>query len=137
MVSDIRTAILNKVQSVYPITSYTYYKDSVPQNFKKPSFFISIIDHNYGKRIGNKYNGTLSFDLAYFSNKGTESIVSDCIGIQEILLQSLDYAGTYKILSKNARITDNVLHITFDVNYSEIRTETSMPMQTQAINLSL
>ena len=44
---------------------------------------------------------------------------------------------TYKVTNKNARITDNVLHVTFDVKYSEIKDTTEVQMSEQTTNTSL
>lgn len=137
MISDIRTAILLKVQEAYSTSMFTYYKDNVPQDFVKPSFFIDIIDIKYNKRINNRYKGKASFDLAYFSDKAISDIKSDCLVVEETLLRLLDYAGTYKVINKDARITDNVLHISFDVNYSEMTTEEPTKIQSVTINMNL
>ncbi|MHB8065148.1 MAG: phage tail terminator family protein, partial [Ruminiclostridium sp.] len=105
-----------------------------PQKFTPPAFVIFEIDQDYSKRLNEKYNGRISFDVAYFSDKGTSDIKSDCFAVQEVLLRGFDYFGAFKALNKNARITDNVLHITFDVNYSEMKVEAGVPMQTQQTN---
>jgi hypothetical protein len=137
MISDIRTAILQKVQTEYPLLSYKYYKDDIPQKFATPSFFISLFDHEYSKRISNTYSGTLSFDLAFYSEKSTSIIKSDLVEKQEVLMKLLDITGTFKILNKNAKITDNVLHITFDVKYSELKEEDFTAMQSQTTNTNI
>jgi len=136
MISEIKKAIINKLLEVYP-TGYKRYDEDIPQKFVPPLFVVSTIDQDYSKRINNKYNGMLSFDLAYHSEKGSTEIKADCLRVQEDLLRAFDFIGTFKVLNKDARITDNVLHITFDVKYSEMKTETSVPMQTQTTNTNL
>lgn len=137
MISDIKSAIINKLKVTYPAITKRYTDDNVPQNFAKPSFFVSVIDQDYEKRIRTKYKGLLSFDLAYFSDKDVATIKSDCLAMQETLLREFDLVGSFRIQNKNARTTDNVLHMTFDVNYSEMKVETSVPMQTQTTNTNL
>ena len=136
MISEIKSAIIYKLKEVYPLI-LNRYTDDVPQNFKKPSFFVSVIDQEYDKRMNSKYKGLISFDIAYFSDKGIAEIKSDCLAKQDVLLREFDLVGTYRIKNKNARITDNVLHMTFDVSYSEMKVETMLPMQTQTTNTSL
>ena len=137
MISDIKSAIVYKLKDLYPLVKR--YTDDIPQNFGKPSFVVFEIDQDYNKRLNYKYKSRISFDVAYFSDKGTADIKSDCQAVQETLLQGFDIIGTtskFWVLNKNARITDNVLHMTFDVNYSEIKVETSMPMQTQQTTIA-
>jgi len=137
MISEIKSAIVYKLKDVFPLITRRYTDDNVPQNFTTPSFFVSVIDQGYDKRINTKYKGLISFDVAYFSDMGVADIKSDCLAKQEVLLREFDLVGTYRIRNKNARITDNVLHMTFDVNYSEVKVEAMLPMQTQTTNTNL
>lgn len=135
MIADIRQAIAYKLKELYP--DCKAHTDDIPQGFKKPAFVMFQIDQDYSKRLNTKYNGRISFDIAYFSDKPKPKIKSDCFEKQEILLREFDYFGAFKAINKNARITDNVLHMTFDVNYSEMKVETSVPMQTQETNTNI
>lgn len=136
MINDVKQAIVNKLLELYP--TYTIYDEDIPQNFKKPSFLITVIEQNYGKRLDNKYNSTVSFDVAYFSNKGKNEIKSDCQAVQVNLLRAFELVGTFRVQNLQATIVDNVLHITFDVRYSEIKTGEEIPkMQDQATNTDI
>ena len=136
MISEIKQAIVNKLLEMYP--TYTIYDEDVPQNFKTPSFLLTLIEQNYGKRLDNKYNSTVSFDVAYFSNKGKNKIKSDCQAVQVNLLRAFDLVGGFRIRNLQATIVDNVLHITFDVRYSEIKTGEEIPkMQDQVTNTDI
>jgi FAD synthase len=42
--------------------------------------------------------------------------------------------GTFRAQNLQATIVDNVLHITFDVRYSEIKIERFVKMQSQSTN---
>ena len=154
MINDIKSAIVYKLKELYP--DCKRYTDDTPQKFTKPAFVIFEIDQDYSKCMNIKYNGRISFDVAYFSDKATPEIKSDCFTKQETLLRGFDYImsyktvidekteektlvenETYKVTNKNARITDNVLHMTFDVNYSEMKVDTSVQMQTQETNTNI
>lgn len=154
MISDIRNAIVYKLKELF--SNCKRYVDDIPQKFNKPAFVIFEIDQDYSKRLNTKYNGRISFDVAYFSDKSTPDIKSDCFTKQETLLRGFDYITsykevvdekteekslvanqTYKITNKNALITDNVLHLTFDVNYSEMKAEDATKMNTQEINTNI
>jgi len=129
MISEIKQAIAQEILGLYP--SATVYADDIPQNFKKPSFLLILIEQNYGKRLDNKFTSTVSLDLAYFSDKGKSDIKSDCQAVQVNLLRAFDLLDTFRARNLQATIVDNVLHITFDVNYSELKIEEFAKMQTQ------
>lgn len=125
-------SITQKLNELYP--NCWVYADNVLQNFKTPAFVIYVIEQDYNKRIDNKYNGRIGFDVAYFSDKPASKIKSDCLEVQETLLREFDEVGEFRILNKNARITDNVLHITFNIRYSELKLGEFAKMQTQTTN---
>lgn len=135
MISEIKQAIAQKIHEQYP--SATIYDEDIPQNFKTPSFLVTVIEQSYGKRLANKYNSTVSFDVAYFSDKGKNEIKSDCQAVQVNLLRTLNTLDTFRVQNLQANITDNVLHITFDVSYSEIKTKEFSKMQKQTTNTNL
>ncbi len=135
MISDIKQAIAQKILELYP--EATVYDEDIPQNFKTPSFLVTVIEQDYGKRMVNKYNSTVSFDVAYFSGKGKNEIKSDCQAVQVDILRAFDFVGSFRIQNKQATIVDNVLHITFDVSYSELKIEEFAKMQTQTTNTNL
>ena len=135
MISELKQAIAQEILGLYP--SATVYADDIPQNFKKPSFLLTLIEQNYGKRLDNKFTSTVSLDLAYFSDKGKNKVKSDCQAVQVDILRAFDFVGSFRIQNKQATIVDNVLHITFDVRYSELKIEEFAKMQTQTTNTNL
>jgi len=134
MINSVRQAIVDKLLVLYP--GYKIYIDDVPQNFKTPSFLITLIDQDYNKRLSNKFKSLISFDVAYFSELKSD-IKADCLDKQLNLFRSFDLVGTYRTLNKQATITDNVLHFTFSINYSEIIEVVSTKMQQQQTNTNL
>ena len=135
MISEIKQAIVQKILELYPTA--TIYDEDIPQNFKTPSFLVTVIEQNYGKRLANKYNSTVNFDVAYFSDKEKNEIKADCHEVQVNLLRALDLVGAFRIQNLQATIVDNVLHITFDISYSELKIEEFAKMQTQTTNTNL
>ena len=135
VINATKIAITQKLKELYP--NCRVYADNVPQNFKTPTFFIFVIEQEYNKRLDNKYNSRISFDVAYFSNKGKNEIKSDCLNVQETLLREFDEVGEFRTLNKNARITDNVLHVTFEIRYSELKPEEFIPMKDQTTNTNI
>lgn len=135
MINSVKQAIVNKLLELHP--RYTIYDEDIPQNFKKKSFLITLIDQDYNKRMNVKYKSLLSFDVAYFSNKGITEVKADCQTVQLGLFREFDLIGTYRALNKQATIVDNVLHFTFDINYSETKTYEGISMQTQQTNTNI
>ncbi len=136
MINEIRQAVINKLAALCPSVTRRYL-DDVPQNFKPAAFMLSVFEQDHGKRMNTKYRSTISFDLAYFSDKGAADIKSDCLAMQEILLWGFDIVGTFRVLNKKARITDNVLHLLFDIEYSEMISVTDPLMQTKHTKTNL
>jgi hypothetical protein len=134
---DVQQAIINKLMEEFPEINNLYMEDYVPQEFSAPAFFVSLIKQRYTKRLNNKYKGTLSFDVTYFSNQSAASIKSDYLVKQEALMRAFDIFDTYRAINKNAEVVDNVLHFTFDVNYSEMIVETGTKMQTQTTTTNI
>jgi len=126
MINKIKQVLALKLKSLYP--NITIYDEDVPQNFKTPSFFITVIDQEYSKRLFNKYNSTLNLDIAYFSNKDKTEIKNDCLEVQQNLFRELDIVSSFRILDKQATITDNVLHLICTTKYSEIKQEEEIKM---------
>lgn len=135
MINSIKQAIVNKLSVEY--SGYKIYDEDVPQNFKKSSFLITVTDQDYNKKLNNKYSSLLSFDIAYFSSKSITEIKADLLETQQNLLRKFDIIDTFRVLNKQANITDNVLHFTFDISFSELKTDISEPMQSQTINIKL
>lgn len=136
MISKIKQAIIDKLAELYP-SGYLFHEDKVPQKFKSPAFIVLVVDHEYGKRMNTKYKGVISFDVAYFSDKNQADVISDCLLKQEALLRGFDRIGTYRAVDVTSRITDNVLHVFFNINYSEMKTDILIPMQTETVNTNL
>ncbi len=132
MISSVKQAIVDKLLECYQ--GYTIYDEDVPQSFKTPSFLITLIDQEYRKRINDKFDSVLSFDVAYFSDKENTEIKSDCFEVQLNLFRAFDLIGTFRVLNKQAIITDNVLHFTFEIRYSEINDIQYDKMQRQQTN---
>lgn len=135
MINSVKQAIVDKLSEIYP--TYTVYDEDIPQKFNKPSFLIVLINQDYGKRMNRKFKSTISFDISYFTDKSTAETKEDCLNVQLNLFRSFDLIDNFRVANKQATITDNVLHFTFDVNYSEIKTDTEIFMKTQQTNTNL
>lgn len=116
MINSINQSIADKLNSLF--NNVTIYDEKVPQDFKTPSFFISIYDQDYEKGISDRYKSTVSYDISYFPNDEYSSN-NEMYEVSSILLREIRDLGPYRAINIKANITDDVLHIMFDVKYSE------------------
>lgn len=134
MISDVKAAIISKLMELYP-TGYGIYDEVVPEAVAKPYFLISVTNQSYSKRINNRYSSTLTLDITYQSDQAAVRV--DAITKQETLLRGFDSVSNYKVKNKAAKITDNVLHFTFDIQYYEMSQEEFILMQQQTIHTTI
>lgn len=116
MVNSINQAIADKLNGLF--NNLTIYDEKVPQNFKTPSFFISTYDQDYEKGISDRYRSTVSYDISYFPDS-EYSLNNEMYEVRSILLRKIRDLGAYRAINIKSNITDDVLHIMFDVKYSE------------------
>lgn len=134
MISDLKAAIVSKLLELYP-SGFMIYDEDLPDSITKPAYLIQITSQSYDRRVSNKYNSELSFNISYYSNQ--TSVRTDCIQVQEVLLRAFDNIGSCQVMNKIAKITDNILHFTFDIRYSEELQEEKCFMQQQQTNTDL
>lgn len=118
MTDEIIAAVEAQLKTLCP-TVYRFY---CPQKFKTPSFLISVTDQGYARLLTGSFAGKISLDVQYFSGAKSvdiKAIRADCVSMQETLLRGFNLVGGFRCVNKDARITDNVLHFTFDVKYRE------------------
>lgn len=130
MIVNINKAIIRKLSSLYP--NITIYDEKIPQQFETPSFFISTYDQEYSKRIANKYNSTVSYDICYFPNEFYKN--NEMYNVRTILLRELRDLEEFRAINIKANITDEVLNITFDIKYSEIKISNEVKIKNVELN---
>lgn len=108
----------------------TVYREDVPQNFKIPSFMVTIYDQNPSRGINGRLKNEINLDILYFpENKGKTELQEECWSVGQELAREFTAPG-FKIKNRNLKIEDNVLYFLFDVDYREYREDTSGRMQT-------
>lgn len=135
MINSMKEAIEDELKLLFD--ECTIYDEDKPDNFITPSFLITLTEQVYSKRLNNIYNSSISFDIAYFSNKSITDIKEDCQKVQFILFRGLDLVGGHRILGKKATIVDNVMHFTFNIKFSEILQEDFTKMQSKQTNTKI
>lgn len=135
MINDIKKCIAESLLKVYP--NITIYDEDIPQDFEEPSFLVTLTDQDYSKRINNKFNGEVSFDISFFSEKDKFETKNECLKIQQELFRNFDLITRYRVLDKQSTIVDNVLHFTFKIKYSEIREIEEVKMKVADLNTNI
>lgn len=107
----------------------TVYREDVPQNFKKPSFIVTIYEQSPSRGINARLKNEVNLDVLYFpkNERGAEG-QEDCWNVGQALSREFAVPG-FKIKNRNMKIEDHVLHFLFDVNYREIKEEEAELMQ--------
>ena len=136
MTDDIITAIETQLKALCPAAAvYRFY---CPQHFKTPSFFISVTDQDYSRLLTDSFAGKISLDVQYFSGAKSvdlKAIRADCVSMQETLLRGFNLIGRFRCTNKDARITDNVLHFTFDIKYRECVAATNSTIENLTLTI--
>lgn len=116
------------------VKSCTVYLEDVPQNFKTPSFMVTIYDQNPSRGINGRLKNEVSLDVLYFpENKGRAELQEECWSVGQALTREFAAPG-FKIKNRNLKIEDNVLHFMFDVDYREYNDIPGVKMRTQTID---
>ncbi len=134
MISDIKIAINDKLREIYP-HGYMIYNEDLPEDMGKPSFLITTTSLSYNKIFQNKYATNISYDISYFSDQS--AIRTDLVRVQEELVKAFHLDGTYQVMNKIARITENVLHFTFDIQLLEKEEKVAPIMLKQEVTTNL
>ncbi|MGB8455155.1 MAG: DUF6838 family protein [Anaerocolumna sp.] len=134
MLEDIKEAIINRLLELYP--GYTVYDEDMPAQYQKPSFLIHVKSQNYTNLLQGKFKAQINFDISYNSND-SEAIKGDCVSIGQALLIGFDVISNCRIKNKKAETIENVLHFTFDIQYSVRKEEAFTKMQKQEINTNI
>lgn len=110
----------------------TIYREDVPQQFKKPSFLVTLYDQNPARGINGRLKNTASLDILYFPENRTQAeLQQECWETGQALTREFALPG-FKMKNRNLKIEDNVLHFLCDVDYREFRDDPAAKMQTMS-----
>ncbi len=115
----------------------TIYREDVPQNFRKPSFMVTIYEQNPSRGINRRLKNEVNLDVLYFpENKGKAELQEECWTVGQALSRELAVPG-FKMKNRNLKIEDDVLHFLFDVEYREFQEDSTSAMQTMSQNTNM
>ena len=115
----------------------TVYREEVPQNFKKPSFLVTIYEQNPSRGINGRLKNEVNMDILYFpENRGKAELQEECWSVGQVLSREFAVPG-FKIRNRNLKIEDYVLHFMFDVDYQEYKDIPGVKMRTQTLDVQV
>ena len=115
----------------------TVYREEVPQNFKKPSFLVTIYEQNPSRGINGRLKNEVNMDILYFpENRGKAELQEECWSVGQVLSREFAVPG-FKIRNRNLKIEDYVLHFMFDVDYREYKDIPGVKMRTQTLDVQV
>lgn len=115
----------------------TVYQEEVPQNFKKPSFLVTIYEQNPSRGINGRLKNEVNMDILYFpENRGKAELQEECWSVGQALSREFAVPG-FKIRNRNLKIEDYVLHFMFDVDYREYKDIPGVKMRTQTLDVQV
>lgn len=134
MVHDIKKVIADVLNTIFP--EKTIYDESIPQNFEEGSFLINIGNQEYTKQIGDAFISKVLIDIAYFPIS-SEAKKEECLNIQQELLRAFAIENKYRIAELASITVDDILHITFQITYREMKSTENVVMQQKEVNTSI
>lgn len=114
MIAEIKKLLALRLKKLYP--KATIYDEYMPKEFKTPCFFVTTEDINYKKAIANKYNVSIKFMIAIFTDQ--ELVNNDFDNKQMELSRNLKL-DNFKIKNINFKKVDKELHMMITINYTE------------------
>lgn len=109
------------------VKNCTIYVEKCPQNFKSPSFLITIYQQEAAGGINGRLKKYVSMDVLYFPKSKSEAY-EECWQVEQGMSRSFRIQD-FKIKNRNSKIEDDVLHYMFDVNYREYLPDDTPNMQ--------
>lgn len=136
MINDVYRAIAEECRAVSPAAQI--YRDHIPQNFIVPAFFVELKGFVPTRSINGKQRVSAQFDLQYFPDGEPEEYVTKCIDMQEELVRHFHVLpGSFYVKNRSGKVTDNVLHFQFTVNYTQAAESEETSMRELETNTNL
>ena len=136
MINDVYKGISVECKIVNPAAKI--YRDNIPQNFKTPAFFAELIEISPMRSVNGKQRISSQFDLQYFPDGNPTEYKTKCIQMQEELSRHFQVLeGSFYVKDRSFKLTDDVLHFQFTVDYTEAFIADETPMQELDTNTNM
>lgn len=138
MVESLYKAIAAECRSSVPELKKIY-RDNIPQNMEFPCIFVEIVETTAKRRLSERQRIKQNFDVQYFPGDESENRRKECEKVKQEMLRHFDVIRadgiSFYVRSKSASIVDDVLHLMFDVTYTEYEEKEIPKMEEMNTNL--
>ena len=137
MISNIIQAIADTINNDF--NGVTIYQDNIPKGFKTPAFVIYTIDIESNRKINDCNESIISFDLCYFSDSNRIDKLYDMEKVRDYFMHMhtvSDGVDTFRLLNRQNKTVDDVVHYTFDIKYKDVVVGEINPMQNVKQNIN-
>lgn len=136
MINDVYKGISAECKTANPAAKV--YRDNIPQNFKTPAFYAELLKFSPSRSLNSKQRISSQFDLQYFPDGEPTEYKTKCIQMQEELSRRFHVLeGSFYVKDRSFKVTDDVLHFQFTVDYTEALITEKTPMQELETNTNL
>ncbi|WP_211228311.1 phage tail terminator family protein [Paenibacillus pinihumi] len=126
-VNDMKNAVTRALDNAFP--EIPIYGDKINQNLDPPCFFVKLFPVGHKRLLGRRYDRQHTFDIHYFSEKGSEEIndvTEQLFGVMEYI----DCNGLIRGTDMRGETVDGVLHFFVSYDFHVLRQRPkSEPMQ--------
>lgn len=138
MVESLYKAIAEECRSSVPELKKIY-RDNIPQNMEFPCILVEIVETTAKRRLSERQRIKQNFDVQYFPGDESENRRKECEKVKQEMLRRFDVISadgiSFYVRSKSASIVDDVLHLMFDVTYTEYEEKEIPKMEEMNTNL--
>ena len=138
MVESLYKAIAAECRSSVPELKKIY-RDNIPQNMEFPCILVKITETTAKRRLSERQRIKQNFDVQYFPGDESENRRKECEKVKQEMLRRFDVISaddiSFYVRSKSASIVDDVLHLMFDVTYTEYEEKEIPKMEEMNTNL--
>lgn len=138
MVESLYKAIAAECRSSVPELKKIY-RDNIPQNMEFPCILVEIVETTARRRLSERQRIKQNFDVQYFPGDESENRRKECEKVKQEMLRRFDVISadgiSFYVRSKSASIVDDVLHLMFDVTYTEYEEKEIPKMEEMNTNL--
>ena len=138
MVESLYKAIAAECRSSVPELKKIY-RDNIPQNMEFPCILVEIVETTARRRLSERQRIKQNFDVQYFPGNESENRRKECEKVKQKMLRRFDVISadgiSFYVRSKSASIVDDVLHLMFDVTYTEYEEKEIPKMEEMNTNL--
>lgn len=138
MVESLYKAIAAECRSSVPELKKIY-RDNIPQNMEFPCILVEIVETTAKRRLSERQRIKQNFDVQYFPGDESENRRKECEKVKQEMLRRFDVISaddiSFYVRSKSAFIVADVLHLMFDVTYTEYEEKEIPKMEEMNTNL--